>query len=153
MRRRRVPIGPTMGIDNVFRKPIEARLIPGVVALAADDRGVFYEGAFGRRTVDKPEPMTLDSVFRIASMTKAVTGTAAMQLVEEGRIGLDQPMGDVQPVIKNVKVLEGFDAGGAPRLRDPGGPVTLRALLTLSVTISSTPILPATSNLLGSRAS
>ena len=65
-----------MEIDNVFRKPIETGLIPGVVALAADDRGVFYEGAFGRRTVDKPEPMTLDSVFRIASMTKAVTGTA-----------------------------------------------------------------------------
>ena len=119
-----------MGIDNVFRKPIEAGLIPGVVALAADDRGVFYEGAFGRRTVDKPEPMTLDSVFRIASMTKAVTGTAAMQLVEEGRIGLDQPMGDVLPVIKNVKVLQGFDAGGTPRLRDPRGPVTLRHLLT-----------------------
>ena len=119
-----------MGIDNVFRKPIEAGLIPGVVALAADDRGVFYDGAFGRRAVDKPEPMTLDFVFRVASMTKAVTGTAAMQLVEEGRIGLDQPMGDVLPVIKNVKVLEGFDAGGAPRLRDPRGPVTLRHLLT-----------------------
>jgi len=102
-----------MGIDNVFRKPIEAGLIPGVVALAADDRGVFYDGAFGWRAVDKPEPMTLDSVFRIASMTKAVTGSAAMQLVEEGRIGLDQPMGDVLPVVKNVKVLEGFDAGGA----------------------------------------
>ena len=68
-----------MGIYNVFRKPIEAGLIPGVVALAANDRGVFYEGAFGRRTVDKPEPMTLDFVFRIASMTKAVTGTAAMR--------------------------------------------------------------------------
>ena len=76
-----------MEIDDVLRKPIEAGLIPGVVALAADDRGVFYEGAFGWRAVDKPEPMTPDSVFRIASMTKAVTGTAAMQLVEEGRIG------------------------------------------------------------------
>ena len=52
--------------------------------------------------------MTLDFVFRIASMTKAVTGTAAMRLVEEGRIGLDQPMGDVLPVIKSVKVLEGL---------------------------------------------
>ena len=50
-------------------------------------------------------------MFRIASMTKAVTGTAAMQLVEKGRIGLDQPIGDVLPVIKDVKVLEGFDAG------------------------------------------
>jgi CubicO group peptidase (beta-lactamase class C family) len=119
-----------MGIDDVLRKPIEAGLIPGIVALAADDRGVFYQGAFGLRAVDKPEAMTLDSVFRIASMTKAVTGTAAMQLVEEGRIGLDQPMGDVLPMVKKVKVLEGFDADGGPRLRDPRGPVTLRHLLT-----------------------
>ena len=44
-----------MGIDNVFRKPIEAGLIPGVVALAADDRGVFYEGAFGRRTISQSQ--------------------------------------------------------------------------------------------------
>ena len=56
--------------------------------------------------------MTLNSVFRIASMTKAVTGTAAMQLVEKGRIGLDQTMGDILPVVKDVKVLEGFNADG-----------------------------------------
>ena len=79
---------------------------------------------------DKPEPMTLDSVFRIASMTKAITGTAAMQLVEKGIIGLEQPMGDVLPVIKNVQVLEGFDGDGTPRLRDPKTPITLRHLLT-----------------------
>ena len=119
-----------MVIDKVLNKPIEAGLIPGLVALAADDRGVFYQGAFGRRAVDKTEPMTLDSVFRIASMTKAVTGTAAMQLVEQGRIGLEQPMGDLLPVVKDVKVLEGFDADGAPRLRNPKAPVTLRHLLT-----------------------
>ena len=74
--------------------------------------------------------MTLNSVFRIASMTKAVTGTAAMQLVEKGRIGLDQTMGDILPVVKDVKVLEGFNADGTPRLRDPRVPVTLRHLLT-----------------------
>ena len=119
-----------MGIDNVLRKPIEAGLIPGVVALAADDRGVFYQVAFGRRAVDKPEPMTLDSVFRIASMTKAVTGTAAMQLVEQHRIGLDQPIGDILPVVKNVKCWRASMPDGAPRLRDPRVPVTLRHLLT-----------------------
>jgi methyl acetate hydrolase len=119
-----------MAIDKVLKKPIEAGLVPGVVAVAADDRNIIYEGAFGRRAVDKPEPMTLDSVFRIASMTKAVTGTAAMQLVEKGLIGLEQPMGDVLPVIRNVQVLEGFDGDGTPRLRDPKGPVTLRQLLT-----------------------
>jgi methyl acetate hydrolase len=119
-----------MTIDKVLRKPIEAGLIPGVVALAADDGGVFFEGAFGRRAVDGTEPMTLDSVFRIASMTKAVTGAAAMRLVEEGRIGLEQPMGEVLPVVNDVKVLDGFDADGLPQLRDPRVPVTLRHLLT-----------------------
>src|SRR6185437_4173171 len=103
---------------------------PGVVALAADDHGVIYEGAFGRRAVDKPEPMTLDSVFRIASMTKAITGTAAMQLVEKGQLGLEQPIGEVLPLIKDVKVLEGFHEDGAPRLRDPKAPIRLRHLLT-----------------------
>jgi CubicO group peptidase (beta-lactamase class C family) len=119
-----------VGIDQVLKKPIDAGLIPGVVALAADDGGIFYRGAFGRRSVEKAEPMTLDSVFRIASMTKAITGAAAMQLVEAGRIGLDQPMGEVLPVVKDVQVLEGFDAGGKPRLRAPKRPVTLRDLLT-----------------------
>src|SRR5438874_660966 len=84
-------------IDAVLRKPIDAGLIPGVVALAATPDGIFYEGGFGRRAVDKPAAMTTDSVFRIASMTKAVTTVAAMQLVEQGRIGLEQPMRDVLP--------------------------------------------------------
>jgi methyl acetate hydrolase len=117
-------------IDKVLKKPIESGAIPGVVGLAANDRGVFYEGAFGRRAVDKADAMTIDSVFRIASMTKAVTGAAAMQLVEQGRTGLEQPMGEILPVIRDVKVLEGFDAAGAPKLRAPKGPVTLRHLLT-----------------------
>jgi methyl acetate hydrolase len=119
-----------MALDKVLNKPIEAGLIPGIVALAADDRGVIYAGAFGRRAADKAEPMTLDSVFRVASMTKPVTGTAAMQLVEKGLIGLEQPVGDILPVVKKVQVLEGFHADGTPRLRDPRVPVTLRHLLT-----------------------
>src|SRR5271155_664189 len=106
-----------MGIEKVLKKSIETGLIPGIVALVADDRGVFFEGAFGRRAVDKPEPMTLDSVFRIASMTKAITGAAVMQLVEKRKIGFDQPMGDVLPVVKDVKVLEGFDARATGRAR------------------------------------
>ena len=100
--------------------------------------------------------MTLDSVFRIASMTKAVTGTAAMQLVEKGRIGLDQTMGDILPVVKDVKVLEGFNADGTPQLRDPRVPVTLRHLLPIRpamATTSSTRILVGTSRSSGCPAS
>jgi len=118
------------GIDKVLEKPVAAGDIPGIVALAASDRGIFYEGAFGRRAVDKPDAMTMDSVFRIASMTKAVTATAAMQLVEQGRVALDQPMREVLPLLEEVKVLEGFDASGKPRLREAARPVTLRHLLT-----------------------
>jgi methyl acetate hydrolase len=98
-----------MAIDKVLNKPIEAGLVPGVVAVAADDSGVIYEGAFGRRAVGSTEPMTLDSVFRIASMTKAITGTAAMQLVEKGRIGLEQPMG--------IAIGTGCESAGGLRWR------------------------------------
>src|ERR1700712_1530685 len=82
---------------------------PGVVGMGANEAGVLYQGAFGRRKIDAPEPMTLDSVFRIASMTKAITATAAMQLVEAGRIGLEQPIGELLPFARDVPVLEGFD--------------------------------------------
>jgi CubicO group peptidase (beta-lactamase class C family) len=74
--------------------------------------------------------MTKDTVCWIASMTKAITGTAAMQLVERGKLGLDRPASEVVSELSRAKVLEGFDAGGQPRLRDPKRPITLRHLLT-----------------------
>jgi CubicO group peptidase (beta-lactamase class C family) len=117
-------------IDRVLTDPVQSGKIPGVVALVADGSGIVYQGAFGRRVIGKPEPMTLDSVFRIASMTKAITATAVMQLVESGRIGLEQPIGDLLPLTQDVRVLEGFDNAGTPRLRPPAGPVTVRHLLT-----------------------
>lgn len=117
-------------IDRVLKEPVASGMLPGVVGLAANDKGIFYQGAFGRRRVDAPDPMTLDAVFRIASMTKAITATAAMQLVEAGRIGLEQPMGEIAPEIAQVQVLEGLDTNGQPKLRAPKRPVTLRHLLT-----------------------
>ncbi|HQT76599.1 MAG: 1,4-butanediol diacrylate esterase [Rhodospirillales bacterium 20-64-7] len=117
-------------INRVLTNPVESGKLPGVVGLVADDAGILYQGAFGRRAVDQPAPMTLDSVFRIASMTKAITATAAMQLIEAGRIGLEQPIGELLPFTRDVQVLEGFDAAGKPRLRAPAQPVTVRHLLT-----------------------
>jgi methyl acetate hydrolase len=67
-------------IDNVLRRAVDAREVPGVVAMAATDKDALYECAFGVRALDGPAPMTLDTVFRIASMTKAITSVAAMQL-------------------------------------------------------------------------
>src|SRR5512139_1542085 len=97
-------------IDQVLRQASETQEIPGVVAIAADGNDVLYQGAFGKRDLSKPDPMTADSVFWIASMTKAVTTAGAMQLVEQGKLSLDAPIGSVLPDLAAPQVLEGFDA-------------------------------------------
>jgi methyl acetate hydrolase len=117
-------------VDEALARAVQTGAVPGVVALAADERGVLYEGAFGKRAIGQSAPMTLDSVFWIASMTKPVTVVAALQLVEQGRLALDQPLGRQLPELESVQVLDGFDAGGAPLLRPPRRPVTLRHLLS-----------------------
>ena len=117
-------------IDRVLATAIDRGDVPGVVAMAAIGDGLLYEGAFGRRTLPDGVPMTVDSVFWIASMTKAITSTAAMQLVEQGRLSLDEPIADVLPELAAPKVLEGFDASDEPRLRPATRPITLRHLLT-----------------------
>jgi methyl acetate hydrolase len=117
-------------IDRILRDAVDAGSIPGVVAMAATEDGVVYQGAYGRRSIADGPPMTLDTVFRIASMTKAVTATAAMQLVEQGRLSLDDPAGDIVPELAAPQVLEGFDADGTPLLQPARGTITLRRLLT-----------------------
>jgi methyl acetate hydrolase len=118
------------GVDQVLERAVAQGVAAGVVALAADDHGVIYEGAFGKREIGKDADMTLDTVVWIASMTKAVTSVAAMQLVEQDRVGLDEPLSERLPELAGIQVLEGFDQAGAPRLRPPRRPITLRQLLT-----------------------
>jgi methyl acetate hydrolase len=117
-------------VEAVLRRAVDAREVAGVVAMAATDKGLLYEGAAGRRALDQPDAMTLDSVFRIASMTKAITSVAAMQLVEQGKLKLEEPVPDIDPTLGAPQVLEGFDPSGAPRLRPAKRPITLRHLLT-----------------------
>jgi CubicO group peptidase (beta-lactamase class C family) len=117
-------------IDALFSETVESRAMPGIVAAAVTAGGVLYEGAFGRRELGKDAPMALDTVVWIASMTKAITATAAMQLVERGQLVLERPASEVVPQLAQARVLEGFDAAGQPRLRAPRRPITLRHLLT-----------------------
>ena len=117
-------------IDALFSEAVESKRMPGIVAMAATDAGVVYEGAFGRRELGKDAPMTLDTVVWIASMTKAITATAAMQLVERGKLALDASASQLVPALAKAQVLDGFDAAGQPRLRPPKRPITLRHLLT-----------------------
>ncbi|WP_407180883.1 serine hydrolase domain-containing protein [Bradyrhizobium sp. STM 3562] len=116
-------------IRQALEAAVEDARIAGVAAAVASADGVIFEGAVGRRSIQRPEPMAADSVFRIASMTKAITAAAAMQLVEQGRLALDQPAREILPLLGETKVLVGFDANG-PILRAPRSEITLRNLLT-----------------------
>jgi methyl acetate hydrolase len=117
-------------IDSVLKQAVDARDVPGVVAMAATDKGVLYEGAFGPRALDASAGMTPDTVFRIASMTKAIATVAAMQLVEQGKLKLEEPVPAIDPALASPQVLEGFDASGAPKMRPAKRPIMLRHLLT-----------------------
>jgi methyl acetate hydrolase len=117
-------LSPALGqVDQALREAVNAGTVPGIVAIGATDNGIVYEGAFG-------PSITADRVFWIASMTKAITATACMQLVEQGKLELDQEMGKLLPQLESPKVLEGFDSGGAPKLRPAKSAITLRHLLT-----------------------
>ncbi|WP_234551063.1 serine hydrolase domain-containing protein [Rhodococcus qingshengii] len=103
--------------------------VPGVVAMITDREGNIYEGAAGERALGHGEPMTLDTTFALFSTTKAITGTAVLQCVEEGLLDLDAPAATYVPDIGELKVLDGFDAGGNPVLREPKRDITTRMLL------------------------
>ncbi len=120
------------GIADLLAREAAAQRIPGFVAMATTADGAIHQQAAGQRGLGSDGPMTLDTVFRIASMTKALTSVAAMQLVEQGRLALDAPIGALLPALAAPRVLEGFDAAGAPVLRPARGPITLRHLLTHS---------------------
>jgi len=104
--------------------------VPGVAAIATAGHTTIYEGAFGTRKLGAARPMALDSVVWIASLTKPITSAAAMQLVERGRVQLDEPAARWAPELARVQVLEGFDADGRPLVRPPRRPITLRHLLS-----------------------
>jgi methyl acetate hydrolase len=117
-------------IDQLLRQKCDAKEIPGGVAVAASGSETIYQGAFGKRDLGKDDAMTADSVFWIASMTKAITTAAGMQLVEQGKLSLDEPIGKLLPDLASPQVLEGFDASGNPKLRPAKGAITLRQLMT-----------------------
>ncbi|MSV35840.1 MAG: class A beta-lactamase-related serine hydrolase [Bryobacterales bacterium] len=120
----------TASIDDTLRGGIERRKIPAVTAMVATSDAILYQGAFGKRDASPGVPVKLDSIFAIASMTKAVTSTAALQLVDQGKVKLDEPASRHLPELKSLQVFEGVDSAGKPILRPARKPVTLRHLLT-----------------------
>jgi len=117
-------------IDALLAEMVQAQDAAGVVAAAANDDGLSYLGAVGFQDREAGLAMGEDSVFYIASMTKAVTSVAAMQCVERGLMELDEPIGGLLPYLADPPVLEGYDQAGAPIYRRADKPITLRHLLT-----------------------
>ena len=103
--------------------------VPGVAAVATDRDGVIYAGARGERVLGG-DAFTTDTVCAIFSTTKAIGGTACLQLVEQGDLDLDAPARDYVPRIGGLQVLEGMGDDGTPRLRSPKSDITTRQLLT-----------------------
>ena len=120
-------------VEAILDRGVRAGDIVGAVAQVVTGEGLLAAAVAGERSADATAgagPMTLDTVCWIASMTKAITGTAAMQLVERGKLHLDGPASSVLPNLAEAGVLEGFDDDGQPVVRPAGAPITLRHLLT-----------------------
>lgn len=118
-------------IDAYLDEAVRETHIPGIVALVVDADRTLYSGAFGKQDVANDVPMSPDTIFRIASMTKPVTSVAVMMLVQEGDIDLDDPIASYLPSFENAEVIETFDPTDKSYTSRPAaGPITVRHLLT-----------------------
>jgi len=120
----------TAALDAVLQRAVAHGSVPGVVAAAADRNGIVYRGAAGRAS-SQGRPMAVDAIFGIASMTKAVTSVALMQLVDEKKVALDAAASEYLPPFANVSVITSFDEKtGAYTVKPASRPITIRHLLT-----------------------
>lgn len=117
-------------LDPVLRQSATSRKIPAVAAMVATPDRVVWSGASGTRDSKSGVPVSPASIFSIASMTKAITTTAALQLVDRRLLALDEPVSKHLPQFENPDLLTGFDAAGKPALRPCNKPITLKHLLT-----------------------
>src|ERR1700751_618702 len=116
-------------IDKVLQDAVSSGAVPHVAAIAADRDGVIYQGAAGPRAAGESDPVTVDTLFRIMSMTKMPCTVAALQQVEQGNLDLDAPVVQYCPEFADVQVLVGFD-GDTPQLRAPARQATVKNLIT-----------------------
>src|SRR6266702_7708529 len=116
-------------IDKVLRDAVESGGVPHVAAIAADRDAVIYRGSAGPRAVGESDPVTVDTLFRIMSMSKMPCTVAALQQVEQGNLDLDAPVADYCPEFADIQVLTGFD-GDTPQLRAPARQATVKNLVT-----------------------
>ena len=121
---------PALDLQKTLDQTLAQQPVSGAVAMVGNSETVLASAAAGLADPATGKPMALDAIFQIASMTKAVTSVAAMQLVERGQLSLDGPIGPVLPELARPDLLTGFDPDGKPMLQPAKTPITLRHLLT-----------------------
>jgi methyl acetate hydrolase len=117
-------------LDKILNTAVENGDVPGVIALVSNRTETIYNAGFGIDSPTKKQPMDANTVIWIASMSKAITSAAAMQLVERNQLSLDTFAENILPELKDIKVLEGFSEDGLPILRPPESKITVLHLLT-----------------------
>ena len=122
-------------IDEVLERAVASGDVPSVTAIAADRRGIIYEGAAGPRVEGEDTPVSVDTHYRVMSMTKIVATVAALQLMEQGKLDFSAPVEQYCPGFGELQVLDGFD-GDTPRLRPPASKATVKRLVTHTAGLS-----------------
>lgn len=123
-------------IDKLLQGYVDREQISGAVALVLRDGKPVYEKAFGWADKEADRKMTANTLFRIASQTKAITSTAILALVEEGKIGINEPAGNFIPTFKKTTVAIKDEASGTIKFVDAKRPITIADLLTHTAGIS-----------------
>ena len=116
-------------IDTVLNDYIKQGKLPGAVAMVIRHGKVGYFKSFGLKDIEEKKPMTNDAIFRIASMTKAITSVAVMTLYEEGYFLLTDPVSKFIPEFKNPKVAERSPTSDSIILVPAKSEITIRELL------------------------
>lgn len=117
-------------MDNLLSGAVESGQTVGTSALVFDEGEIVYTGAFGFADKENAVPMSENTVVRIYSMTKPIMSVIILQMVEEGKIALNDPASKFIPEIGQMRVFDGMSAQGAPQFREPARDITIHDLLT-----------------------
>lgn len=118
-------------IDQLIQQYVDNQWIAGATAIVMKEGQIVYHKAFGSSNIATKEKMRTDHIFRIASQTKAITSTAVMILLEEGKLLLDEPVEKYIPAFSKVAVLDKFNTVDSSFTTKPvKGKITIRHLLT-----------------------
>ena len=118
-------------VEELLTDDINNNKIPGAVVLVGNEKGIVYQKAFGIKNPLTNEKYAIDDIFRIASMTKAITSVAVLKLWEDGKINLDDPIEKYIPEFKDAKILETFNEKDSSYTSKPSTKkITIRQLLT-----------------------